>query len=191
MDAEGESGDPDEYDAEEGSSPADPEENGTDGTGTSTDPGEDGTDSGEAFLDAGTEDESTGDGTEGADPGSDGADEPEDLSDGVSAAAEQNNAGRTVVVTSSLDGLDEVEENTEAVLTAVFYGFSDEDEYTIQWQYSPDGGATVYDAEDGTGPEYRYLVTEETIRYSWRVMVTLEAEEETLPEPAEDGALQE
>ncbi|MBQ8306281.1 MAG: hypothetical protein IJX90_08720 [Blautia sp.] len=163
---------------------ADPGESnaGEEGTGNGFDEDDIAVD--DTSVDPDPEDGSAEEDMDNADPE---ADEPEDLSDGVSADAEAKEADRVVVVTSSLDGLDEVEENTEAVLTAVFYGFSEDDDYSIQWQYSPDGGNTVYDAEDGTEPEYRYTITKETIHYAWRVVVTL-AEEETQQDPETEDA---
>ncbi len=45
--------------------------------------------------------------------------------------------------------------------------------YTIQWQYTPDGGETVLDVPGATGTEYRYVLDSETAQYGWRVMVTM------------------
>ena len=166
----GEPEETEEWQLDDGSSEddADPDEAGPeeDSSGDENEPDEDSGD-----MDADDED-----------PDAEGLQEPEELSDGVSPELSAGDAVRKAAVTSSLDGLDRVKEDTEAVLTAVLYGFSDEDTYTVQWQYSPDGGETVFDAEDGTELEYHYTVTEETIQYSWRVVITIEKNPDAQPD---------
>ena len=69
----------------------------------------------------------------------------------------------------------QIEENddgeTVVVLIADVEGV--EGPYALQWQYSPDDGATVIDVENATGSEYRYISDEENALYSWRVIVTV------------------
>lgn len=62
---------------------------------------------------------------------------------------------------------------SEIVLHATVEGV--EPPYTLQWQYTPDGGQTVLDAEGANSEEYRFVLDEENSRYLWRIKVILPA----------------
>ena len=80
---------------------------------------------------------------------------------------------RSVAVYSTLDGLKEIAEGAEIVLTARLTGFEDTS-YRVQWQYSADGGASAIDAPGGSSLRYVYRINAQTIRYLWRIVVTVE-----------------
>ena len=86
---------------------------------------------------------------------------------------------RSILITSSLDEGGIVTVGTEAVLNAELNGFRDEDRYTVQWQYSPDGGETILDAEGADGLNYHYTVNKQNFSYAWRLLLTLLPDEET------------
>ena len=65
---------------------------------------------------------------------------------------------------------------TEIVITAEVTGT--DRPYHLLWQYSPDGGRTVLDAEDASGNEYRYTLDETNMQYLWRVAVIFDTPEE-------------
>ena len=94
---------------------------------------------------------------------------------------------RTIRVVSSLDDVAVVTVGTEVELKAELSGFSGEDCYTVQWQYTPDGGKTVKDAEGADGLTYRYRVDKTNYTYGWRVKVTLAPAEEPAAEPVEES----
>ena len=83
---------------------------------------------------------------------------------------------RTIKVVSSLAGQEEVYEGTRVTLTATLTGFENDD-YTMQWQYTPDGGQTVVDIEGANDSVYAYDITLENADYMWRLCVTLQDEE--------------
>ena len=88
---------------------------------------------------------------------------------------------RTITVSSSLEGVPVVYAGTEVTMTATLTGFEDV-AYTMQWQYTPDGGETVVDVEGANGPAYTFTIDDGNYAYLWRLVVTLQ------PEPAESGA---
>lgn len=88
---------------------------------------------------------------------------------------------RTITVSSSIDGLTEVAEGTIVTLTAKLTGFEN-DEYTVSWQYTPDGGATVIDVEGANELSHSFPITVENADYLWRVCITLKADVEVQPE---------
>ena len=54
-------------------------------------------------------------------------------------------------------------------LTATLYGFEDKT-YTLQWQYSEDGGESWTDIEGANKITYTYTLDENTTRYKWRIL---------------------
>ena len=78
-------------------------------------------------------------------------------------------AGPVITISYQIEENDDGE--TVVVLIADVEGA--EGPYALQWQYSPDDGATVIDVENATGSEYRYIPDEENALYSWRVIVTV------------------
>ena len=103
----------------------------------------------------------------------------EDIALYLAEEPEEEPVLRSIAVTSTLTGMEYVSVGTEIELKAELYGFLDTDRYTLQWQYSPDGGVTVVDVEGGNEPVYRYIMDEKTFTYSWRLVVTLLPAEET------------
>ena len=77
-------------------------------------------------------------------------------------------AGPVITISYQIEENDDGE--TVVVLIADVEGA--EGPYALQWQYSPDDGATIIDVENATGSEYRYILDEENALYSWRVIVT-------------------
>lgn len=70
----------------------------------------------------------------------------------------------TVTVTAVCSG-------DEVVLTARVTG-CDPALVTVEWQYSPDGGQTVFSVADCHDFEYRFTIGEENRAYLWRAAVT-------------------
>ena len=85
---------------------------------------------------------------------------------------EEEEIVRTITVASSLAGEEAVYEGTAVTLTATLTGFEN-DEYTMQWQYTPDGGETVVDIEGANDAEYTFVLDATNIHYLWRMTVTL------------------
>lgn len=77
---------------------------------------------------------------------------------------------KDIVLTSSVEGLTSVPAGTEVTLTAHVTGY-DLSNYRLQWQYSPDGGATVHDVADATGLEMTFTLDEVNKDYFWRILV--------------------
>jgi len=76
---------------------------------------------------------------------------------------------KSVVVTSSLAGLDKVSSGTPVKLHADLYGF-DGANYTLQWQKSLDG--VVWENVEGANQaDYTFLINRENCKYIWRVAV--------------------
>lgn len=88
---------------------------------------------------------------------------------------------RSICIYTSLNGVKQVREGTVVSLTAVLTGFEN-DAYTIQWQYSPDGGSTAVDIDGANKLTYAYRLTADNFGYMYRVVVHI-AEE---PMTAED-----
>ena len=82
---------------------------------------------------------------------------------------------RTVKLTSTLDGLTEIEEGTEVTITAEYSGFPEDEIVNISWQYrgedDPDGD--FHDIEGVTGFTYSYTINGENAHNEWRIALTL------------------
>ena len=79
---------------------------------------------------------------------------------------------RSVTLTSSLDDQEYVFVGTEAVLTADLENFTDEDVYSILWQYSEDGEEFI-DIPDVDGLTYSYNVDADNFYNIWKITITL------------------
>lgn len=77
---------------------------------------------------------------------------------------------RCITVSSNMTGRKTCREGDLIVIHAVLHGFEN-DAYTLQWQYSPDQGTTVYDLPGENDIEYAYFLTEENYGYMYRVVV--------------------
>lgn len=80
---------------------------------------------------------------------------------------------RAIVISSNIDSLFRVKEGTKVILTAELIGFEN-DAYTLQWQYSPDNGATAVDIPGATGIAYGYILNRNNFGYVYRLIVTYE-----------------
>lgn len=94
---------------------------------------------------------------------------------------------RTIKVSSNIDGQSVVYAGTEIILTAALTGFED-DEYTVQWQYSPDGGTSIYDVEGGNELQHAFIINDENADWLWKICITIlepVVEEAVEAEPAQ------
>ncbi|MBQ8074072.1 MAG: hypothetical protein IJ231_09965 [Clostridia bacterium] len=89
----------------------------------------------------------------------------------------------TVRLSSNVQDLETIYPGMEATIHAEVTGA--DRPYTLQWQYSPDGGQTIVDVEDADAADFHYTVDEETVHYLWRVVVRFD-ETETPAETAEE-----
>lgn len=79
---------------------------------------------------------------------------------------------RSIVITTNIDGMTQVREGMVVVLTATLIGFED-DVYTVQWQYSTDGGATAIDVGGANSLAYAYRLSSDNFNYMYRIVVTI------------------
>lgn len=77
---------------------------------------------------------------------------------------------RYITVSTNMTERKTCREGDLIVIRAVLHGFEN-DAYTLQWQYSPDRGTTVYDLPGENDIEYAYFLTEENYGYMYRVVV--------------------
>lgn len=78
---------------------------------------------------------------------------------------------KTVMLTTSLDGKNEVRIGTKVYLYADLEGFGEE-EYTIQWQCCKDG-INMEDIQGATGDSYCFIMNETTYHYKWSFRVIM------------------
>ena len=79
---------------------------------------------------------------------------------------------RSIRISTSIDGMAQVREGTVVALTATLSGFED-DVYTVQWQYSTDGGATAIDIGGACSLVYAYRLSPDNFNYMYRIVVTI------------------
>ncbi len=101
------------------------------------------------------------------------ADEPEAETTAEAAAEEPAAEPLTITVSAAYEG--ELQYGTVIVLTAVLS--ADDPEVMITWQYSPDGGDTVFTVEDEHSRTLTYTYTEDNRDYCWRAGVQSAPEE--------------
>ena len=93
------------------------------------------------------------------------------------ATEEEKEIIRSVSVSANV-GSTPSHEGDQIILSAKLTGFEDVN-YRLQWQYSPDGGATIIDVSGANDAQYSFIINDENAAYLWRVCVTiLEATEE-------------
>lgn len=82
---------------------------------------------------------------------------------------------RKVTLTSTLEGLTEIEEGTEVTMTAEFSGFPEDEIVDIAWQYRPadDPEGEFRDIEGARGFTYTYQINAENVHHEWRIVLTL------------------
>ena len=91
------------------------------------------------------------------------------------ATPEEEEIIRTVNVSSNVAGDAAVYAGTEIVLSAKLTGFENV-AYTLQWQYTPDGGETICDVPGANDAQYAFIIDDSNAHYLWRVSVTIAAE---------------
>ena len=84
--------------------------------------------------------------------------------------AEEENI-RAIFVTSNTANMITLKEGMTVILSAQLIGFEN-DEYTLQWQYSPDGGVTAIDIAGANGLQYGYFLNRDNMNYLYRVVVS-------------------
>ena len=84
---------------------------------------------------------------------------------------------RKVHLTSTLDGLTEVQEGTEIFITAEFSGFTEDEIAEITWQYRTenDEEGIFFDIEDAHDTIYSYFISAENVHNEWRIVLTLKS----------------
>ncbi len=87
---------------------------------------------------------------------------------------------RSITVTSDLEEYPEIFYGMRETLTAELENFTEDDEYTIKWQYSTDRGETFIDIEGAEQLSYRYIIDESNSNNIWRILIQLVSNEETL-----------
>lgn len=80
---------------------------------------------------------------------------------------------RAIRIDTNLGGMKQVKEGTVVSLTATLTGFED-DVYTLQWEYSPDGGNTAIAIAGANKRTYAYRLTAENFGYMYRLVVHIE-----------------
>ena len=91
------------------------------------------------------------------------------------ATPEEEEIIRTVNVSSNVASDAPVYAGTEIVLSAKLTGFENV-AYTLQWQYTPDGGETICDVPGANDAQYAFIIDDSNAHYLWRVSVTIAAE---------------
>lgn len=81
---------------------------------------------------------------------------------------------RELVLTSSLDGQEQVYYGTEVTLNAKLVNFREDDVYTVEWMYTVPGTASYHVVIEGEDKlTFTYTLTEENAKNTWTVLVTL------------------
>ena len=78
---------------------------------------------------------------------------------------------RRINISSSIDEQTTLSYGMLVVVSAELVGFED-DEYTLQWQYTPDMGKTACDIPGATDLWYAYYLNDTNYSYGYRVIVT-------------------
>ena len=82
---------------------------------------------------------------------------------------------RKVKLSSSLEGLTEIDEGSWIVMTAEISGFTEEEIVDVAWQYRPSGDAEFCEIEDAKDFTYIYPVSAENVHYEWRIVLTIKS----------------
>ncbi len=81
---------------------------------------------------------------------------------------------RELVLTSSLDGEEQVYYGTEVTLTAKLVNFLEDDVYSVQWMYTaPGGSGEPVEIEGADQLSFTYTLTEDNAKNIWTIFVTL------------------
>lgn len=79
---------------------------------------------------------------------------------------------RKITVRTSADSAEVIYGGDEITLYANLIGFED-DLYTLQWQYTKDGGATVCNIDGANDLTYSFIINDENVTWLWRICVTI------------------
>ena len=82
---------------------------------------------------------------------------------------------RKVRLTSTLDGMTEIEEGAEVTITAEFSGFLEDEIVDILWQYRAEDDDAFCDIDEANGFVFTYSVSDENIHNEWRIVLTLKS----------------
>lgn len=81
---------------------------------------------------------------------------------------------RELVLTSSLDGQEQVYYGTEVTLNATLVNFQEDDIYSVEWMYTVPGTGSDHVVIEGADQlTFTYTLTEENARNTWTILVTL------------------
>ena len=84
----------------------------------------------------------------------------------------QEASERQIIIHSTLEGVEAVDEGTEVALTSELIGFEGLN-YTLQWYYRPDDRGDYIPIPGATGSTYTYPATEETLRCTYYLGVAI------------------
>ena len=79
---------------------------------------------------------------------------------------------RSMEVYNSLDEMEIVYKGSYITMSAVLNNFSDEDVYSVKWQYSTDG-VEFFDIDGANDLSYSYFIDEENSQYYWKISIVL------------------
>ena len=82
---------------------------------------------------------------------------------------------RKVELSSSLEGLTEIEEGSWVVINAEISGFTADEIADITWQYRASEDEEFRDIEDAHDFMYVYPVSSENVHYEWRIVLTIKS----------------
>lgn len=98
------------------------------------------------------------------------------------AAEEEEEAeplpARYIEVTSTLTGMEFIPLGQEITMTAELINFREEDLCTFQWLYCEPGSDTYISIEGANEPNYTYYINRQNIFFRWKIVVTVENEEQ-------------
>ena len=105
----------------------------------------------------------------GEEPAEETGEESAEEQAGLTEESEPETEAEPLAVTISAFYEGELRYGSTVTLTAVLS--VDDPEAVVTWEYSPDGGHTVFAVEDEYGSTLTYTYSEDTRNYSWRAVV--------------------
>ena len=105
----------------------------------------------------------------GEEPAEESGEESAEEQAGLTEESEPETEAEPLAVTISAFYEGELRYGSTVTLTAVLS--VDDPEAVVTWEYSPDGGHTVFAVEDEYGSTLTYTYSEDTRNYSWRAVV--------------------
>lgn len=135
-------------------------------------PAEEGTASGEEAAEPAGEDTVPGEKTEAPEEEADGDEDFEELGDDAGeVTGEPARPKREVIIHSTQGAV--VTEGDQITMTSELRGFGDDEQVAYQWQVDRGDGAGWVDVNGATKFKYTFIANEETIKYSWRLVVNV------------------